>query len=94
MAETAGNRDIWWTNSEGGNVNEAQFFAAMTNSTVEWTCTRMGSVMRNDFKFTLDSGEVFTYWSYAPDVNPSKTISLHLVSEFANYQVLSVVKHK
>ena len=94
MAETAGNRDIWWTNSEGGNVTEAQFLAAMSNSTVEWTCTRMGSVMRNDFKFTTESGEVFTYWTVAPDVNPEKTISLHLSSEFAKYEVLSVVKHK
>jgi hypothetical protein len=66
----------------------------MSNSTVEWTCTRMGSVMRNDFKFTTESGEVFTYWTVAPDVNPEKTISLHLSSEFAKYEVLSVVKHK
>ena len=94
MAETAGNRDIWWTNSEGGNVTEAQFLATMSDSTVEWTCTRMGSVMRNDFKFTTASGEVFTYWTVAPDVNPEKTISLHLSSEFAKYEVLSVVKHK
>ena len=94
MAETAGNRDIWWTDSNGNNVTEAQFFAGMTDSTIEWTCTRMGNLVRNDFKITTAAGEVFTYWSVAPDVAEGKVLSLHLVSEFANYQVISVVKHK
>jgi hypothetical protein len=94
MGEDAGNRDIWWSNSNGENVTFEQFHAGMTDSTIVWTCTRMGSVIRNDFTITIASGEVFTYWTIAPDVNPEKTISLHLISEFANYQVLSVVKHK
>ncbi len=85
------NRDAWWTNAEGGDVNSAQFEAAMTNGTIEWTCTRTGTTIRNDFKITSSTGEVFTFWTVANDVAADKHISLGLNSEFANYQVTSVV---
>jgi hypothetical protein len=89
------NRDGDWTTAEGGNASAEQFNATMKNASIEWTCTRMGTTIRNDFKITnLTSGEVYTYWTIGLNAALDKNISLALGAEFGSYQVVSVVKHK
>ena len=84
------NRDAWWTTASGENCTWEQINTALLGSTVKWTCTRVGTVIRNEFEITSSTGEVFTYWSVATDVNLDKHISIALASEFARYTVTSV----
>ena len=92
MADDAGNRDIWWSNSEGNNVTGEEFETAMTKSTIEWKCTRTGTVILNEFTIHSQSGSVYTFWSKATDVATDRNINLALASEYARYTVKSVVK--
>ena len=90
MVETNDNRDVWWSNSEGNNVTEAQFKASMTKSIVTWKMIRTGTTIRNEFTFVSDAG-TFTYYSEAEDVSADKVIKLALASEHARFAVLDVV---
>ena len=85
------NRDSNWTTAEGKDVSSDQFEAAMTNSDVEWKCSRKGTVIINNFTIYSHTGEIFTYWSKATDVALEKDINLALTCEFAKYQIKSIV---
>ena len=84
------NRDEMWTNSDGENATLSQITDAMTSSLVVWKCIRTGTIVRNEFTIYSHTGEVFTYWSQATDINEDKNLSLVLTSEFARYKVLNV----
>lgn len=90
MADESGNRDIWWTTADGANVSASQFETAMTNCDIVWTCTRTGTVVRNDFVITSSTGEVFTFWTVANDVAETKSLNLAFAAEFAKFTINSV----
>ena len=84
------NRDINWSDSEGKDVSGPEFETAMAKCTIEWKCTRTGTVVLNEFTIHSQNGNVFTFWSKATDIAESKHLSLALASEFARYTVLDV----
>lgn len=92
MVETNDNRDIWWTNKNGNNVQHNDFINAMSKSTVEWTCTRVGTTVTNNFVIYSQTGDVFTYYSQAEDISVNKNLSLVLTAEYAKFTVISVEK--
>ena len=84
------NRDNAWTTAEGKDVNGTQFETAMSNSDIVWKCVREGKVVTNFFTIYSQSGEVFTFWTKATDIDELKTLRLHMASEFAKYIIYSV----
>ena len=89
MVDDSGNRDIWWSNAEGNNVQGSEFETSMTKGTFVWTCTRVGTVVTNSFVITSEAG-TFTFWSKATDISADKNLSIALASEFARYTVKKV----
>ena len=88
--KTGANRDMSWSDSEGNDVAGAEFETAMSKSTIEWKCTRVGTEVVNFFTIHSQNGNVYTFWSKATDISTEKALSLALASEFARYTVLSV----
>ena len=62
----------------------------MTNSMVTLKCSRVGTVVLNEFIIKLSSGEVFTYWTKATDVSLDKSLNVALSSEYARYSIYSI----
>lgn len=82
--------DSYWTNQNGTDVTVKDLEDAMAKSTIIWTCSRIGTIVRNDFTIILEDGRVFTYWTLADDISTEKNLNIVLTCEFARYTVESV----
>ena len=89
------NHNAGWFDVNGQRVDNGKV-SQLENEGVNavWTCTRTGSKIRNSFVITAKDGSVYTYFYQVQDVNVDKHIGIALESEFARYEVLSVIKHK
>ena len=92
MDESVGNRDVWWTNSDGNNVQHDDFISGMEKSILVWKITRNGKEVINHFTIKASTGKVYTYWTKATDVSEEKTIRAYIGSEYAKFALLDVTK--
>ena len=69
--------------------HDGAIHTSFANRDNAWT-TAEGKVVTNFFTIYSQSGEVFTFWTKATDIDELKTLRLHMASEFAKYIIYSV----